>query len=318
MISAGAVYTFVKGDDGFWSLDATLTAPTPAHGGGFGAQLALDGDLLYASHFGAVEACVFRRKGGRWELEAVVNPPSLPLAGYFAYSLAGIQGRLVVGAPTANVNGVSSGAVHLYARTPDGEWGFVQTLAPPLTSSVVVFGASCAFSDDGTRLFVGAPLESTGGPFVGAIHVYDLVGELWQYSHTLYGDPPVVGGFLGWDVVVDGDHLYSGRVPGDTQEALLFSGVLALDCNGNGVADGCDVDVGGAPDGDGDGIPDECEPARSTADLDGDGAVSGADLAILLGAWGTGGACGVGCNADITADGAVGDADLAALLADWT
>ena len=49
------------------------------------------------------------------------------------------------------------------------------------------------------------------------------------------------------------------------------------------------------------------------ADLDGDGAVSASDLAILLGSWG---AC-PGCGADLDGDGSVGSADLAILLGSW-
>lgn len=47
------------------------------------------------------------------------------------------------------------------------------------------------------------------------------------------------------------------------------------------------------------------------ADLDGNGAVDGADLAILLGGWGTG-------SADLTGDGTTDGADLAVLLGAWT
>jgi len=49
------------------------------------------------------------------------------------------------------------------------------------------------------------------------------------------------------------------------------------------------------------------------ADLSGDGVVDGADLGLLLAAWG---ACG-GCVADITFDGQVDGADLGMLLASW-
>ncbi len=47
------------------------------------------------------------------------------------------------------------------------------------------------------------------------------------------------------------------------------------------------------------------------ADLDGDGAVGGADLAIMLGAWGGGGA------ADLDGSGSVNGADLAIMLGAW-
>ena len=49
------------------------------------------------------------------------------------------------------------------------------------------------------------------------------------------------------------------------------------------------------------------------ADLDGDGEVGAADLAILLGSWGP---C-PGCPADLDGDGVVGPADLAIMLGSW-
>jgi probable HAF family extracellular repeat protein len=54
-------------------------------------------------------------------------------------------------------------------------------------------------------------------------------------------------------------------------------------------------------------------PVPASADLDGDGAVGGADLAIMLGAWG---ACGV-CRSDLDTDGIVDGQDLALLLGAW-
>ena len=53
------------------------------------------------------------------------------------------------------------------------------------------------------------------------------------------------------------------------------------------------------------------EPAGNPADLNGDGFVNGADLALLLGQWGGSG------TADLTGDGIVNGADLAILLGAW-
>ncbi|MFM7133921.1 MAG: hypothetical protein ACKO0W_06355, partial [Planctomycetota bacterium] len=51
-------------------------------------------------------------------------------------------------------------------------------------------------------------------------------------------------------------------------------------------------------------------PSKCPADFDGDGAVSAADLANLLGSWGTPGA-------DLDGDGTTSASDLAALLGAW-
>jgi len=51
-----------------------------------------------------------------------------------------------------------------------------------------------------------------------------------------------------------------------------------------------------------------------TPDLNADGVVDGADLGLLLGAWG---ACAASCEADLNADGVVDGADLGLLLGAW-
>jgi hypothetical protein len=65
-------------------------------------------------------------------------------------------------------------------------------------------------------------------------------------------------------------------------------------------------------DADGDLVPDECQ--APSPDLNGDGLVNAADLALLLNGWG---AC-VGCAGDLNRDGTVGAADLAIMLNAWS
>ncbi len=55
------------------------------------------------------------------------------------------------------------------------------------------------------------------------------------------------------------------------------------------------------------------EPAAVIGDLTGDGIVNGADLGVLLGAWGP-----CTCPADLNGDGVVNGADLGLLLGHWT
>lgn len=86
----------------------------------------------------------------------------------------------------------------------------------------------------------------------------------------------------------------------------------APDCNGNHVPDSCDIALSTGIDANANGIPDECE-SPLLGDLNGDGAVDGADLGLLLGAWG-----GSDPEADLNDDGSVDGADLGLLLGAWT
>lgn len=104
---------------------------------------------------------------------------------------------------------------------------------------------------------------------------------------------------------VDGD----GDV--DLTDVLAFDVAYpgpATDCNGNGIPDIADIVVGTSLDADLDGLPDECPPCP--ADLNVDGDVDGADLAILIGSWGS-------SNYDLTGDGIVDGADLTIVLGSW-
>lgn len=70
------------------------------------------------------------------------------------------------------------------------------------------------------------------------------------------------------------------------------AGTTCADINGNGTADICEAIQG---------------------DINGDGHVNGADIGLLIGAWGTGNAA-----ADVNHDGTVNGADLGLLVGHWT
>ena len=82
------------------------------------------------------------------------------------------------------------------------------------------------------------------------------------------------------------------------------------DCDGDGLPDEWEIFTGFEDDLDGDGIPDDC--SGTPGDLNGDGLVNGADLGLLLGAWGTQGP------GDLDGSGIVDGGDLGLLLGAWT
>jgi len=79
------------------------------------------------------------------------------------------------------------------------------------------------------------------------------------------------------------------------------------DCDNDGQIDLMEILLG-APDADGDFIPDDC--AGCQADFNGDGQRNGVDLGILLAGWGT-------AAADADGDGQTNGVDLGILLAGW-
>ena len=59
-------------------------------------------------------------------------------------------------------------------------------------------------------------------------------------------------------------------------------------------------------------MPDDC-PAACLGDFNGDGQVNGADLGLMIAAWGS---CS-GCPEDLNGDGLVNGADLGLMIAGW-
>ena len=101
---------------------------------------------------------------------------------------------------------------------------------------------------------------------------------------------------------------------GTTSRSAVLEWTTFADCDADGRPDLLEIAADPTLDADGDGALDAC--VGNPADLDGDGMVAAADLAILLDAWGDQGAPGT-IPADLSGDGVVNAADLSALLAAW-
>ena len=88
-----------------------------------------------------------------------------------------------------------------------------------------------------------------------------------------------------------------------------YDGVIG-DCDCDGTSDFSAI-LAGAPDEDGDGVPDDC--VICVGDLNCDNVVDGGDLGLLLSFWG---AC-PDCDGDLNNSGTVDGADIGLLLSGW-
>ncbi|MDZ4829950.1 MAG: FG-GAP-like repeat-containing protein [Phycisphaerae bacterium] len=123
---------------------------------------------------------------------------------------------------------------------------------------------------------------------------YEFTAEAVKLIYTVNGGAPVEVVML-WK----GAWLYRGTIPKQAPCSEVSYFVQATDRQGNvGVGPTKNFTVRGT--------------CGNPADLDGDGLVNAADLAILLGAWGTAGP------GDLNGDGIVDASDLAVVLGAWS
>ena len=99
------------------------------------------------------------------------------------------------------------------------------------------------------------------------------------------------------------------------EATLEYSSSTSADCNANGLLDTCEIAAGLGADVNRNGQLDECEDPiiACPGDFNLDQFVNGADMGMLLAAWGPNAPPAI----DLNADGSVGGADLAILLGAW-
>ena len=148
----------------------------------------------------------------------------------------------------------------------------------------IVPGANGTMVAEGMVAFNGGNIKITFGPgsVVQAGQYWKIIDDLPEYGgHVLYNVEPVL----------DAPDLANGLKIQLTfdDHADLYASVVACqecgdvpDCNGNGIADYDDIEMGVSQDVNGNGIPDECD---IPGDIDGDMDVDITDFTLALNLW---------------------------------
>ncbi len=215
-----------SGPDG-WTREASLRPPADTlsgstarresgaarAGSGFGAAVAIEGDLLAVADVPAVVATgapdsaaaggvvrVFRRlPAGEWRAATQLSAPVSDAAETFGAALAFDGRRLVVGAPGA-------AAVHIYDLGHDP----AQPVPGPVLRGdreATDFGASIGVS--GNELWIGSPAAKGGA---GEVHHFTRSGSVapWMAAETLPAVDPGARAALGASVAVSPDLVVAG------------------------------------------------------------------------------------------------------------
>ncbi|UCD74169.1 MAG: FG-GAP repeat protein [Phycisphaerales bacterium] len=323
---AGAAYIF-RFDGAQWSEEAKLLASDGAAGDEFGFSIDICGDNAIIGaryHDGngedSGEAYIFTYDGSAWIEKARLVGPDAEAGDLFGYAVAIHDDLAVVGATGDDGAEPASGSARVF-RYDGSDW----------TEEVRLFASDGAFDDrfgsavaiDGETVVVGAYRDDDGGASFGSAYIYRYDGTDWVEMKIAapYADK---SDFFGNAVAIEGDRILIGAPrAGDLSlwlgAAYMFDGLIAADCNINGILDWCDIADGVSDDANDNGIPDECE---CPADLNADDEVNLDDLFVVLDHWGV---CDdpANCPWDLAGpgagppDGKVNLDDLFAVLAAW-
>ncbi len=215
---------------------------------------------------------------------------------------------------------------HWYARMPrtSESWDTLRVVAEQRGGRLA--SATSAAENQFLRS-VAFPPGVSGHSAMGGLRAGGACGGAWQwidgspfsYANWDFSQPECSGEEV---IVMYSSGRWHDYPRGDFVGS--WTGVLiewSADCNGDGIVDYGQILQGHLPDTNSSGIPDGCEctdspalPACCIGNLNGDSAVDGADLGILLNAWGT---CAAPCAADLNRDGFVDGSDLGLLLGNW-
>ena len=183
---AGAAYVFSRSADGGWAEGATLLAPTPGEGRGFGRTMALGGNMLLIGSTGEngtpSSVYAFRRDSseGEWRAAGALVAESLPERSGYGATLGVSGGLAFVGAAGLNNR---TGMVFVF-ENEDDEWSVQTRLGPMVADVNTQFGSSITF--DGSDVLIGAPGAANG---VGALYRFHRdQGGKWIGASLLTSD----------------------------------------------------------------------------------------------------------------------------------
>lgn len=182
--------------------------PTPRL---YGSAIATEGDVTAVSYSSDDGIELFTLNSGNWVFSKWLEPPTIANVSIQSFGkILDVWGDfLVVGDPSARVNGVSgAGVVMIFSRNTGGtnNWGLVTHFFDPDPPDDPSFAMSVAISND---------LMVTGDGDNDRAYVFSRTGGSWSYLKQLQPIDYEVDDRFGVSVDVDGDFIAVGATNGN-------------------------------------------------------------------------------------------------------
>jgi sorbitol-specific phosphotransferase system component IIA len=234
----GAIYVFTRDNDGEWGQqDLLRVSDADAEAGDeFGFSVSLSGDTLAVGAVGKDSddnlktdvgaVYVFTRDNdGEWGLQDFLRASNAEAGDEFGFSVSLSGDALAVGAVGKNSDDnlkTDVGAVYVFTRNNDGEWGLQDFLRASNAEAGDQFGFSVSLSGD--ALAVGAVGKNSDDNLktdVGAVYVFTRNNEEeWDQQDFLRASNAEAGDDFGFSVSLSGDTLAIGAVDKNSDDNL--------------------------------------------------------------------------------------------------
>ncbi len=249
---------------GIWTHQQTLSVAA----GSSTTTVAISGNSLAVGGISTVT--LFRFDGVTWQLETTLHPGILPANGV-GYPLAMDNDYFAV----SSVRTTGGRAVQIY-KDVAGNWVLQQELNPPGGASDE--NQEGALAMEGDLLAVGNPFDRGGQ---GSAWVYRNCAGVWAIERAINGPAgATVPTLFGFSVALSGGLLGVGSPYDDLEgKGAVYVDAAGVDCNQNGVHDGCERLNAPAMDCDQNVILDDCE---SNADCNLNGFRDRCDIATSV------------------------------------
>lgn len=225
LMSAGMVYVFLR-TNGVWQQEAEVTPADPQAYAHFGNSVAIDGDTLLVSNYGASGVYVFTRAAGAWAQVAKLQGTGiLDSDAGIATPIALNGDTALIGAPLHSLPGASgAGLVSVFVRT-GGTWTEQAQIVAPTPARSMQFGSLLALEKDSALIGTVPGITASAG-----VLAYTRHDGVWTYESTLTpsdGRLAGIGGNLarrGQTAVVTRTTCSGGcGASGDYKESMVFA-----------------------------------------------------------------------------------------------
>lgn len=217
-----------------WTKEQCLTEEdeVPNSDDNYGFAIAISGNtMVVGAAFDVTNgvtggaAYVYVRDGHTWSLQQKLFASDRANFDQFGVAVDVVGDTVVVGAQGDNEEGFQAGAAYVFSRNGT-TWTEEQKLKASDGAPDSAFGVSVALS--GQTIAIGAPGESSGALFSGAVYVFVNDGTSWQQQGKIKANSAMMNQQLGLTVSVSGDTIVAAA-PGELigEPADDFNNVLS-------------------------------------------------------------------------------------------